>query len=201
MNSKGISAAARRHMARIKSCSVDGCDLPHLARGFCQNHYMQLRRRKSPLVAPIKRQTAQQYIESRSHKSGGCWLWMGTTRAGYGRATWRGKQRQAHALSWESVNGAVPPGLQINHLCHRRNCVNPGHLYAGTQVENMRDMKEAGRAKSYRGSENGNSKITEADVLLIRSSSERAKPLAGRLCVSESLIRAIRTRQVWRHVR
>jgi len=68
----------------------------------------------------------------------GCWLWMrGTTSNGYGAMAFEGRSRLAHRLSYELLVGPVPDGLQIDHLCRTRLCVNPDHLEPVTQRENI----------------------------------------------------------------
>lgn len=68
----------------------------------------------------------------------GCWLWAGSTRDGYGRFLHDGRFVQAHRWSYERVIGAVPEGLQLDHLCRTRCCVNPAHLEPVTLEENVR---------------------------------------------------------------
>jgi hypothetical protein len=73
----------------------------------------------------------------------GCWVWQGVlTRKGYGMkrdAQQAGKKRPAHAIYWELANGVeVPRGLQIDHLCRNKACVNPAHLEPVTASENKR---------------------------------------------------------------
>lgn len=71
----------------------------------------------------------------------GCWNWIGDKDAlGYGRLRERGSKRRllAHRVSWESVNGRVPEGLELDHLCRNPPCVNPDHLEAVTHLVNMR---------------------------------------------------------------
>src|SRR3990167_3892348 len=77
----------------------------------------------------------------------GCWLWTGATRYdGYGTRPWRGKtSAQAHRIAWEVFRGPIPDGLQVLHRCDVRCCVNPDHLFLGTQLDNMRDMIQKGR--------------------------------------------------------
>src|SRR5438132_1259918 len=69
----------------------------------------------------------------------GCWLWMRSlTTRGYGQFA-RNRQRFcAHRVSYELVRGAIPEGLQIDHLCRTRSCVNPDHLEPVTAQVNQR---------------------------------------------------------------
>ena len=69
--------------------------------------------------------------------AGGCWLWLGKlTEKGYGIFVMDGKSIPAHRVSWELTNGQIPEGLQIDHLCRVRACVNPVHLEPVTNLEN-----------------------------------------------------------------
>jgi hypothetical protein len=84
-------------------------------------------------------------------RSRGCWLWTGAiTSWGYG---WfqrtAGVPHYAHRVAWEFTHGAAPNGLVL-HKCDVRHCVNPDHLYVGTQADNMRDMASRGRSTKGR---------------------------------------------------
>jgi hypothetical protein len=70
--------------------------------------------------------------------TGTCWLWTGAMNSkGYGRFTFNRRQIQAHHFSYMLVKGAIPEGMQLDHLCRRHNCVNPAHLEAVTPRENL----------------------------------------------------------------
>lgn len=68
----------------------------------------------------------------------GCWLWLGGKNSyGYGQYHKDGKRLIAHRYSYERFNGPIPKDLQIDHLCRVRHCVNPEHLQAVSQKENL----------------------------------------------------------------
>lgn len=69
----------------------------------------------------------------------GCWEWKASTANGYGRFWWgRGKSSLAHRYSYETTKGPVPEGLELDHLCRNRACVNPDHLEPVTRLVNQR---------------------------------------------------------------
>jgi HNH endonuclease len=70
---------------------------------------------------------------------GQCWIWTrGCTGKGYGAFKVRGKQTPAHRVAYELSKGDIPEGLDLDHLCRVRNCVNPDHLEPVTSLENIR---------------------------------------------------------------
>lgn len=68
----------------------------------------------------------------------GCWLWTGLKVAGYGRFSIQNKGIGAHRVSYEALIGAIPDGLELDHLCRVPSCVNPLHLEPVTGAENRR---------------------------------------------------------------
>lgn len=76
----------------------------------------------------------------------GCWLWTGRlNHKGYGTVTFRGKSWQAHRAMYADRVSEIPAGLLVLHRCDVRACVNPEHLFTGTNQDNMSDMVAKGR--------------------------------------------------------
>ena len=76
----------------------------------------------------------------------GCWTWEHSRfLSGYGQTCIKGLPVRAHRAAWLFVYGFFTEGLKILHRCHKKECVNPEHLYEGTLSDNMADARENGR--------------------------------------------------------
>lgn len=105
----------------------------------------------------------------------GCWLWTGTASSrGYGKfRIGSGRTRRmvgAHRFAYEHFVGPIPTGLYVCHHCDTPACVNPAHLFVGTNGDNVRDMDAKGRRRPRPplGEDHWNSKLTEDRVRELR---------------------------------
>jgi hypothetical protein len=138
---------------------------------------------------------------------GRCWVWTGYCLP-FGQGTIRiggrsGRHHPAPRIAWELEHGPIPDGLWALHKCDNASCVRSSHLFLGTHVDNMADMKAKGRARTKHGSANGRALLTETAVRQIRRL--RAKgwlspELASKFGVSTHTIRAVVQRRLWKHV-
>lgn len=122
-------------------CAVEDCGLAARTRkadprGLCLPHHRYLLRFGTP--TPTLKQRLFALVDKDG--PGGCWLWQGgTTNHGYGRFN----NMSPHRLSYEFVNGPIPAGMEIDHICHVTRCVNPGHLRV-TTVKQNRENRSCG---------------------------------------------------------
>jgi hypothetical protein len=99
----------------------------------------------------------------------GCWLWMGyTTKDGHGKFWHLGAMPTAHRASWAIFNGPIPEGMQVLHKCDVACCVNPHHLYLGTNQDNVRDRVARGRSAPVDKENAPNAKLSPEAVAAIR---------------------------------
>lgn len=136
-----------------------------------------------------------------------CWEWTGTkTKAGYG-CIWigprkTGNNRRAHRVSWEIAhNQKIPNDLYILHHCDNPLCVNPNHLFLGTQKDNSDDMRSKGRAVYPHDETHPFAKLNWAKVKEIRYKSSNGisqKELAKEYDVNKTTIWQVIHRKCWR---
>lgn len=129
----------------------------------------------------------------------GCWIWMSTIeKSGYGRVCSGKKPFYAHRVSYEQKHGPIPNGMMALHHCDVKCCVNPDHIFVGTQQDNMTDKVRKNR--QAKGINHGNAKLTEDQVREIKSSSETSIKLSAKFNYSASMIRAIKNGYIWKHL-
>lgn len=132
--------------------------------------------------------------------------WPGTRNpAGYGRIRWGASGYvTAHRLAWMAANGPIPAGMQILHKCDNPPCFLLRHLYAGTQLDNMRDRKDAGGYPSRYGEANAAARLTELDVREIRQlyleQGLKQRQIAERFGITQVHVSAIVRGKAWTHI-
>jgi len=136
----------------------------------------------------------------------GCWEWTASTiPAGYGKIKADGKYLLAHRVSWVIHFGEIPAGdmywtMCVCHHCDNKLCVNPSHLFLGSHKDNMADMVAKGFAP--RGENHGSAKLTEKQVLFIRSHYPKLTQIhmARMFGLSQSGIGRVVRRKTWIHI-
>lgn len=124
-----------------------------------------------------------------------CWEWQGTIhKKGYGVFCVKSTNFHAHRIGYMMLVGPVSEGLCVLHKCDNRRCVNPNHLFLGTNYDNVQDREQKGRGKFVRlvGDEHPGRKLTNAGVCMVRELHAKGqytqKQLADAFGVSLSLI-------------
>lgn len=163
----------------------------------------------------MKRASIRQRFEAKVDRSGGpdaCHLWTASVNEhGYGSMRYGGenyapgKLHRAHRMALElSLGEPIPAELMVLHKCDNPPCVNPLHLFLGTQKDNMSDAARKGRLSGRRtgapkGSQNGHAKLTDEQVLAIRAS--KTPYLFGRtLGITKGTIHGIVAGNTWKHL-
>jgi len=194
------SAKARRgkHVKPKQPCTVEGCDKPQEARGWCHRHYTYWRANGRP--EPIRISDHDRFW-SQVDKSGECWLWMGSRNAnGYGMFQFQGRRERAHRVSFLFEYGDYPKPYGC-HTCDTPQCVRPDHIKAGTAYDNTRDRVV--RNRQLRGEQVPTAKLTASDVLKIHELLDQGvihKEIGKRFGVVATTISNIRTGKIWRHL-
>lgn len=192
-------------------CQVPGCEGKRHARGLCISHYSRHRigRPLSDMRPRMRGETAAERMLSAVEFDtvGGCWLWSrAANELGYGVLYDNGTRWPAHRLSYRVWVGEIPEGHVVCHRCDVPACINPAHLFVGTQAENLADMRAKGRRGSvrvYSGSSNVMSRLTEADIPKILNAANDGQSFTaiGRTFgVSRVTVSKIVNGRAWRHV-
>ena len=130
----------------------------------------------------------------------GCLEWTAAKKDGYGVFNYDGRHTMlAHRWAYILANGGKLTAKDvIMHRCDNPSCVNHEHLQKGTHADNHDDKKRKGRSNT--GMRHGHSKLTDAQVLEIRSSTLRQRDLAAQYGVTQSVISEVRSGKAWRHI-
>ena len=128
-------------------CSIQGCELKVLCRGWCAKHYERWRKYGDPtVITTFRGAPVEDRLWLRVNKTETCWLWTGPVDGwGYGHLKMEGKTLHTHRVSYELSHGTIPKGMVIDHVCHTPRCVRPDHLRLATNKQNCENLLGAHR--------------------------------------------------------
>lgn len=156
------------------TCKVDGCEREVTRRkwGECESHYYRRttygnyneQRRTQSNATWDERLTEDKWVVSAGPLETDCWIWQESLNAdGYGIIKYHQKTYRVYRVMWERLHGReIPKGKSALHRCDTPACMNPHHIFIGTQIDNIRDMVSKGRQRSRRG-------LTDDEVRSIRA--------------------------------
>jgi len=204
-NRKEFGSKVRKQaLARSgKICEAIGCDKSAWARGLCSAHYKRFSKYGDPLGGgpSLPHGEALKYYRDvvLTYEGSECLAWPFDRNQGYGRISVNGKKCYVSRLVCEARHGP-PPGAEYEaaHTCGKGSfgCVAKNHLAWKTSAENKADTLIHGTRN--RGSRHGASKLTEADVVKIRSiQGISQQAIADMFGVSRATVRFIRSRTNW----
>ncbi len=130
-----------------------------------------------------------------------CWNWTGLcSLKGYGRIGINKKIIRTHRFSWEIHFGKIPKDLYVLHTCDNRKCVNPKHLFLGTQQDNMND--KINKNRQSKGEDRPSAKLTKDQVKEIRNLKDKfsQREIAKIFNVTHGTIGYIYRNKTWKHV-
>lgn len=145
---------------------------------------------------------------SKVHKTDDCWLWTGppNVQNGYGYFYVARHMHSAHRIAYCLAHGSIPDRLHVLHSCprgHNRLCVNPAHLYAGTNTDNIHDAQREGTAYNLPGERHPRAKLTDNDIVSIRAllaQGVSARRVASMYGIAHQTVSQIKHRRRWAHV-
>ena len=130
----------------------------------------------------------------------GCWLWKGSKSvAGYGRIKFDDVRWAVHRLMAHINISDVAEDSVVCHRCDNPCCVNPEHLFIGTQKQNVDDRDAKGRRNQARGERQGSSKLSAEQVLAIRLDSRKQSVIAAEYGISRAHVGNLKANRAWKH--
>lgn len=136
-----------------------------------------------------------------------CWLWLAAKDpCGYGEIGINRRVERAHRVSYALSTNTQPAKLKVCHNCpggDNPSCVNPRHLWLGTDADNMRDRGAKGRTNKPKGQANSKAKLTDDDIPVIRrkrKDGRTIRSLATEYRLNVEAISRLLSRKTWSHV-
>jgi len=187
-------------------CCIKGCDADAIYGGLCVNHHRRNKKYGSPVASKFAawrwlQLSDEERFWKQVRKSSDCWEWLsGKDIDGYG--AFKGEHagtdyKRAHRYSYALHKGPIAFGMHVCHTCDNPSCVNPAHLFLGTNAVNMADKIAKGRARLPRGEDHSNAKLTREQAEEILRNPSPYTQLAAEYGVSVGTISDIKNRTSW----
>lgn len=175
------------------------CVIQKCGNKLCVNpKHLYLGHKRSGSITPVLQRFEKLFAKGTPTD---CWEWQSTkNQGGYGRLRVDGRLQVAHRVSYRLYVGELSEDICVLHKCDNPGCVNPSHLFLGTQSDNMIDCSRKGRMVRPKGEDNHQSKLTKKAVLEIRASQEPAKIAALKFGITPEHIRRVRNYEFWKEV-
>ena len=131
----------------------------------------------------------------------GCWNWQGSKSVkGYGRIKFEGVYWSTHRLMAFLKLSDLGEGSVVCHRCDNPSCINPDHLFVGTQLENILDRDLKGRRNQAKGENQGSSKLTAAQVTSIRLDTRKHSTIAAEYGITRAHVGNLKANRAWKHI-
>lgn len=189
-----ISGSYENHLTRGSSN-----DMTRIKLTGCQRCGELLQKPPLPMNARYCSEICRFLSKVPDQIQGGCWDWDGTKHGkGYGHFKVGDFCEKAHRTSYRLYRGDIPHGFFVCHSCDNPTCVNPEHLFLGTNDDNKEDRQS--KERQARGERSGRARLSTKDVIAIRTSRERLSVLSKRLGLPFSTVRSAALGISWRHL-
>lgn len=151
-------------------------------------HYNRWQYNGDPLKGRFMAKTFAEALAHYAKPQGDCLVWTGFCNAdGYGTTRYNGPTIGAHRAAWLHANGAIPGGMEVDHICHVRNCVKVSHLRLATRLEQMNNM-----SGPYRSNTTGYKGVTRSgDKFIARNQHNNVRVYLGKFDTPELAHEAI----------
>jgi hypothetical protein len=131
-----------------------------------------------------------------------CWQWIAScTTHGYPQireGNCHSRMLKAHRVCWEIHFGPIPDGMHVLHRCDNPGCVNPSHLFLGTNLDNINDC--IAKNRKPKGEEIWTSKLREDQIPIIRTSGFSQQKIANIFGITQRAVSKIKLCQTWKHI-
>lgn len=192
--------AANTASGRCGSCKT--------CRNAAYKRYSQANRKQHPELELTAKDAVRFWSKvDRKNDLDECWNWLAGCFS-FGHGQFRiggigGTNAHAHRISYILTYGSIPDNLHVLHKCDNPKCVNPNHLFLGTNQDNVADMVRKGRQARQKGELCCTAKLKEADVLAIRrlyKSGVSQRAIAKEYGVGQQLVSLIVSKKRWSHI-